>query len=88
MDAETILIRQVHPFKVAADATASIVSNLLLWQRRLGPALPARYLPPMVASALAIRFWNMERLRRTRRATYVLEHMPLATTAIRLAGTP
>jgi hypothetical protein len=86
VDAETILIHQVHPFKVAADVAASVVSNLLLWQHRLTPGLLARYVPPIVASALVIRFGNMDGLGRTRRARYVLEHMPPATTAIRLAG--
>jgi hypothetical protein len=86
VDAETILIHQVHPLKLAADISASILSNVLLWQRRLGPALLARYLPPVVGSALVIRFGDMDSLRRTRRARYVLEHMPPATTAIRLAG--
>ena len=86
MDADTILIHQVHPLKLAADISASVVSNILLWQHRLGPALLARYLPPIVGSALVIRFGDMDALRQTRRAGYVREHMPPASTAIRLAG--
>jgi hypothetical protein len=86
VDAETILVHQVHPLKLAADISASFVSNMLLWRHRLGPGLLARYLPPIVASALVIRFGDMDGLRRTRRAQYVLEHMPPATTAVRLAG--
>ena len=86
MDAEIILIHQVHPLKLAADVSASIVSNILLWQHMLVSALVARYLPPVIGSTLVIRFGNLEALRRTRRARYVLEHMTPATTAIRLAG--
>ncbi len=86
MDADTILIHQVHPLKLATDVSASIVSNILLWQHRLGPALLARYLPPVVGSALVIRFGDMDGLRRSGRARYAVEHMPPATTAIRLAG--
>jgi hypothetical protein len=86
VDAETILVHQVHPLKLAADVSASIVSNVLLWQHRLVPALLARYLPPVVGSALVLRFGDMDGLRHTRRARYVLEHMPPATTAVRLAG--
>ena len=83
---ETVLVHQVHPLKLAADIGASIVSNLLLWQHRLGPGLVARYVPPVIGSALVIRFGDMARLRGTRRARYVLENMTPATTALRLAG--
>ena len=86
MDADTILVHQVHPVKLAADASASFLSNILLWQRRLGPAIFARYLPPVVGSALVINFADMEALKRSLRGRYVLEHMPPGTTAIRLGG--
>jgi hypothetical protein len=86
VDADTILIHQVHPLKLAADISASVVSNILLWQHRLGLALLARYVPPIAGSALVIRFGDMDGLRQTRRARYVREHMPPASTAIRLAG--
>jgi hypothetical protein len=86
VDADKILIHQVHPLKLAADISASVVSNFLLWQHRLGPALVARYVPPIVGSALVIRFGDMDALRHTRRARYVREHMPPASTTIRLLG--
>lgn len=86
VDADTILVHQVHPAKIAADAGASIVSNVLLWQHRLGPAIFARYLPPLIGSALVINFGDMEGLKRSPRGRYVLQHMTPATTAIRLGG--
>jgi hypothetical protein len=86
VDADTILIHQLHPLKLAADISASVVSNILLWQHRLGPALLARYLPPIAGSALVIRFGDMDALGQTRRARYIREHMPPASTDIRLAG--
>lgn len=86
MDADTILIHQVHPVKLAFDIGASIVSNILLWQHRLGLGMLARYVPPVVGSALVINLGDMDSLRRTGRARYVVEHMPPSTTAIRLAG--
>jgi hypothetical protein len=86
VDADTNLVHQVHPLKLAADISASVVSNILLWQHRLGPALLARYVPPIVGSAIVIRFGDMDALRQTRRARYIREHMPPASTAIRLAG--
>ena len=86
MDADTILIHQVHPVKIALDVSASIVSNILLWQHRLGAALLARYVPPVLGSLLVIRFADLDQLRRTKRAQYVLDHMTPTTSAIRLAG--
>jgi hypothetical protein len=86
VDADTIPVHQVHTLKLTADISASVVSNILLWQHRIGPALLARYLPPIAGSALVIRFGDLDALRQTRRARYVLEHMPPASIAIRLAG--
>jgi hypothetical protein len=83
---DLILVHQVHPVKIAADAGASIVSNLLLWQHRLGLGIFARYLPPVIGSALVINFADLEGLKRSPRGRYVLEHMPPATTAIRIGG--
>jgi hypothetical protein len=86
VDADTVLVHQVHPMKVAADVAASIASNILLWQHRLGLGLLARYLPPVIGSALVIVFGDVESLKHSPRGRYVLEHMPPATTAIRLGG--
>jgi hypothetical protein len=86
VDADTILVHQVHPVKLAADVGASIVSNILLWQHRLGAAIFARYLPPVVGSALVINFADLKSLKGTPRGRYVLEHMPLESMAIRLGG--
>ena len=86
MAVDTILVHQVHPLKLAADVSASIVSNVLLWQHRLGPAIFARYLPPLVGSAVVINLGDMEGLKRTPQGRYVLEHMPPEATAIRLGG--
>lgn len=86
MDAETILVHQVHPFKIAADVGAAIASNTLLWQHRLKPAILARYLPPVVGSLLVISLADLETLKRSRRGRYVLEHMPPEMAAIRIGG--
>ena len=72
--------------KLAFDVSASIVSNILLWRRRLVHAVIAGYVPPIVGSALVLRFADLDRLRRTRQAQYVLDHMTPSTTSIRLAG--
>jgi hypothetical protein len=83
---ETILLHQVHPVKLAFDISASVISNFLLWQRRLGAAILTRYTLPVVGSLFVLRFADVERLRDTRQGRYVLQHMPPAATALRLTG--
>ena len=86
LDRETVLVHQVHPVKFAFDASASLVSNILLWQHRLGPAILARYIPPVVGSVLVINFADLETLKTTPQGRYVLEHMPDEMAVVRLAG--
>ena len=86
VDREAILVHQVHPVKLAFDISASVISNLLLWRHRLGAGLVSRYLLPVLGSALVLRFADLDRLRPSARARYVLEHMPPASTALRLGG--
>jgi hypothetical protein len=81
-----ILIHQVHPVKLGFDISASVISNVLLWQHHLRAGLLSRYLLPVIGSALVIRFADLDRLRYTARGRYVLEHMPPASTAMRLGG--
>jgi hypothetical protein len=86
VDSQTILLHQVHPVKLAFDISASVVSNALLWQHRLAAGLVSRYLLPAAGSALVLGFADPDRLRDTPRGRYVLEHMPPASTALRLGG--
>ena len=86
LDADAILVHQVHPVKLAFDISASVVSNALLWQHRLAAGLVSRYLLPVIGSALVLRFADVNRLRNTARGEYVLQHMPPASTALRLGG--
>jgi hypothetical protein len=85
-DRTAMLVHQVHPVKLAFDISASLVSNVLLWRHRLSGGLASRYLLPIVGSALVLGFADLDRLRTTSRARYVLEHMPPASTALRLGG--
>jgi hypothetical protein len=86
IDREAILVHQVHPVKLAFDICASVVSNALLWQHRLAAGLVSRYLLPVMGSALVLGFADLDGLRDTRRGKYVLDHMPPASTALRLGG--
>jgi hypothetical protein len=84
--AEGALLQQVHPAKIGADVTASIISNVLLWRARPITAVAVRYTVPIASSAVVLGLADLDALARTRRGRYVLAHMPPAAQAIRLAG--
>jgi hypothetical protein len=86
MSSNGVLVHQVHPVKLGFDITASVVSNFLLWRHRLVWGILTRYLLPPIGSAVVLRYGDVATLERTERGRYVLEHMPPATTALRLAG--
>jgi hypothetical protein len=84
--ADKTLVHQVHPVKISADVTASIVSNVLLWRGQVTTAITVRVVLPMAGSAAVLGMADLDSLGRTRRGRYVLEHMPPAAQAVRLAG--
>lgn len=84
--AEGALLHQVHPAKIGADVTASIVSNILLWRERPVTAVAVRYVLPIAGSAAVLAMADLDALARTRRGRYVLAHMPPSAQAARLAG--
>ena len=83
---EGALLHQVHPAKIGADVTASIVSNVLLWREKPAAAVAVRYVLPIAGSAAVLAMGDLDALARTRRGRYVLAHMPPAAQAARLAG--
>jgi hypothetical protein len=84
--AEDVLVHQVHPVKLGFDISASLISNVLLWRHKLAAGVVSRYLLPVIGSALVLRFADLDRLRKTARGQYVLQHLPPETTALRLGG--
>jgi hypothetical protein len=84
--AEGALIHQVHPAKIGADVTASVLSNVLLWKARPGAALAVRLVLPLAGSVAVLGLADLDALARTRRGKYVLVHMPPSAQAVRLAG--
>lgn len=85
MNAEDLALHQIRWTKLAADATAEIVSLPLIWTGRRTIGLVVHFLTPAIASA-ALLHGDTARLRSTRRGRYVLQHMPPAAQAVRLAG--
>lgn len=84
--AEGALLHQVHPAKIGADVTASIISNVLLWQEKPVTGVAVRCVLPIASSAAVLGLADLDALARTRRGRYVLAHMPPAAQAVRLAG--
>jgi len=84
--ADKVLVHQAHPAKIGMDVTASMVSNVLLWRGRPRAALVVRILLSAAGSAAVLGLADLEELAKTRRGEYLLDHMPPAAQAIRLAG--
>ena len=84
--AEGALIHQVHPAKIGADVTASVLSNVLLWKARPRAALAVRLVLPLAGSVAVLGLADLDALARTRRGKYVLVHMPPSAQAVRFAG--
>jgi hypothetical protein len=84
--AEGALVHQVHPAKIGADVTASIISNALLWNARPRTAVAVRCLLPVAGSAAVLGMADLDSLSHTRRGRYVLAHMPPSAQAMRLLG--
>src|SRR5437879_13579364 len=82
---QRVLVHQVHPAKLAVDIGTSVLSNALLWRHRLVAGLFLRYATPVIGSALVHRFHDLAVMSRSRAGQDVLEHMPPATVALRLA---
>ena len=85
VDRQTYLLHQVHPAKLAADLSASVLSTGLFWRGRyLQAAVSASALP--VAASLLVMRGDCSRLKGTAAGRYVLAHMPPWAQAVRLGG--
>jgi hypothetical protein len=84
-DPDALLLHQVHPVKLAADAGAAAVSFWLLWRGRTRSGFAVHYLIPLAASAFVLTR-DVSYLRGTNRGRYVLEHMPPPAQGVRALG--
>jgi hypothetical protein len=84
--ADKLLVHQVHPVKIGADVTASVVSNTLLWRGRPKAALAVRVVLPVAGSLAVLTLADLDALARTAPGRYMLAHMPPSAQAVRLAG--
>lgn len=80
------LYHQIHPLKLLTDICSGFVSLYPLWQHELAIALAVMLVPPPIASALVMRFANLEPYRQSAFGRYIAVHMTHAMEAVRLAG--
>lgn len=83
---EKALYHQIHPAKLSTDVSAAVVSLYFLWQHQLWIGLATHFLPPVIASALLIRFGNFDAQKNSRFGQYIRSHMTRGIEAIRFAG--
>jgi hypothetical protein len=72
---EKVLYHQIHPAKLAADVSGSIVSTYLMWRRRFAWAMLAAFVPAVLASVLVMRYADLERRKHSRFGRYVRLYM-------------
>ncbi len=83
---EKVLYHQIHPFKLATDVTASVVSLYLFWRHDLVLAIVLHLAPPILASALVISCFDLLPQQQSAFGRYVKRWMSRSVEAIRLGG--
>ena len=83
---EKILYHQIHPLKLLTDLTAGFAALPLLWRHRLRAALFVTFVPPILVSALIIRYVDLEPYKRSSFGRYVEQYMTREMQGVRLAG--
>ena len=81
--AEKVLVHQVHPAKISADVTASIVSSTLLWHGRPKAAGSMMRTASAAGSLAVLTLADLDALAQTAPGRYVLAHMPPSAQAVR-----
>jgi hypothetical protein len=72
---EKVLYHQIHPAKLAADVSGSIVSTYPLGRRRFAWAMLAAFVPAVLASILVIRYADLERRKHSPFGRYMQRYM-------------
>jgi hypothetical protein len=83
---QKLLVHQVHPIKLSADITASLLSLILLWQGRRRTAMAVHFALPALGSAVVLTTADLPRLAASPAGRYVQHHMPPVAQALRLVG--
>ena len=83
---EKSLYHQIHPAKLTTDILASVVSLYAFWQHQLVIGFALHFVPPLITSALLMRFGDLEKCRDSAFGRYIARHMTRIIEAVRLFG--
>jgi hypothetical protein len=83
---DRILFHQIHAAKLVTDAIAAVLSLYYLWRHDLSLAIVAATVPPLIATALVLRFADLEALKQSAFGAYVQRYMTPAMQLLRVCG--
>lgn len=84
--AEKRLYHQIHPLKLTADISATIISLFFFWQHYLLIGLIIHFLLPVLGSFFVIKFVPLEKQKKSAFGKYIKKYMTGQVEAVRLAG--
>jgi hypothetical protein len=83
---EKELYQQIHPGKLATDIAAFVLSTYLIWIHQLIFGILSGFIPAIVASAIVVRYANLERYAASRLGRYAHKYMTRPMEAVRFVG--
>jgi len=83
---EKVLYQQIHPAKLAADVSGSLVSTDLMWRHKFVAALLSAFGPAIMASVLVIRYADLEKRKHSPFGRYMRRYMNRRVEAWRFFG--
>jgi hypothetical protein len=84
---EKTLYHQIHPLKLFTDISAEVLSLYLFWKRKLIAGFIVLLVPPIIASALIIKWVDLESYKQSAFGRYIRAYMTPLMVAVRLLGT-
>ncbi len=83
---EKILYHQIHPLKLITDISTGFFTTYLLWQHNLFLFSILFLLPSVIVTLILVKFFNLEKQRKSKLGKYVSKFMPPLFQSIRLFG--
>jgi hypothetical protein len=83
---EKVPYQQIHPAKLPADVSGSLVSTYLMWRHKFVAALLSAFGPAIMASVLVIRYADLEKRKHSPFGRYMRRYMNRRVEAWRFFG--
>jgi len=83
---EKELYQQIHPAKLATDIGVFPLSTYLIWIHQLILGVLTGFIPAIIASAIVVRYVNLERYASSPLGRYVAKYMTRTMEALRFVG--